>query len=51
MDTVINFANEKIEKEDTSPLLSNLNQQDIQNLEKLILENDSLYEMHDQVGV
>lgn len=47
---MINFANERNEEEDCYALLASITKQDIQTLERLILDNDSLYEMHDQVG-
>ncbi|KAK4875877.1 hypothetical protein RN001_012299 [Aquatica leii] len=48
VETMINYANDIADKEDCKTLLTNTSSQDIQNLEKLLLETDSLYEMHDQ---
>ncbi|KAF5291172.1 hypothetical protein FQA39_LY14414 [Lamprigera yunnana] len=48
VETMINYANQHAEKEDCTDLLSKICPQDIQTLEKLLLETDSLYEMHDQ---
>lgn len=47
---MINFGNEKLRREEEASTGDNIDEKEIQSLEKLIHENDSLYEMHDQVS-